>query len=173
MLHMSAILLSALLLSPAARAATSVRVEVASDWQPDGMSLQLQTQWLGDARDVALQDDGRAPDERAGDGVWTALLQGDEVRALSLVLRVTTDDAPDGFELWSGFEPLPMGTQRLTLAIDDRGARPMARRSSVALPMRQLELAEASSVAAMFGWAGLVLVYGLGMVALKLPRRRR
>lgn len=173
LLHMRRILLSLLLTSPPAGAATTVRVEVASDWRPAGLALTLVTTWLGEPVEVALRDDGQPPDDRGGDGVWTATMQGDEVRALSLSLRARTADSPDDFELWSGFEPLPMGEQSLALAIDDRGRRPVARRTSLALPMRQLEIAEASSVAAMFGWAGLIMVYGIGLAAIQVSRRRR
>jgi hypothetical protein len=132
-----------------------VQIELAAEALPSIAQPTLHTTWLGTPQTVVLRDDGRLPDRRAGDGTWTAQLVGEEVRTLSIQLQI--DDAV----LWSGTETLPMGAQTLRFAHDVRG--PRAWRSAVALPVPAMEVAEASSVAAMLGWAGLVMVWLMGL----------
>lgn len=133
-----------------------MQVELAAEALPSTARPTVHTTWLGAQKAVVLRDDGLLPDRRAGDGTWTAQLTGEEVRTLSMQLQL------DEVVLWAGTETLPMGAQTLRFAHDVRG--PRAWRSAVALPVPAMEVAEASSVAAMLGWAGLVMISLIGLI---------
>lgn len=166
---MGAMIIYLLLQGAVATAADAVRVEVASDQPPASGAFVVQTAWLAEPQTWELRDDGVPPDTRAGDGVWTGGGSGDEVRTLSLTLSTPDADTP----LWSGTERLAAGAQRLVFSLEHDGPTPRVHRSAVALPGPSMEVAEASSVAALLGWAALVLVYVLGIVAWSTGRGRR
>jgi hypothetical protein len=49
-------------------------------------SLWVKTHWLGEEKTVALRDDGAAPDAVAGDGTWSAAMEGPPVRFLRILV---------------------------------------------------------------------------------------
>ncbi|MBL8616546.1 MAG: hypothetical protein JNM72_13130 [Deltaproteobacteria bacterium] len=51
---------------------------------PNG--LWVKTRWLGEEKTVALRDDGVAPDAVAGDGTWSAAMEGPPVRFLRILV---------------------------------------------------------------------------------------
>jgi hypothetical protein len=155
-----------------ARAASTVRVEVAlGEHTPKG-TLQAEGVWLGEPVTWTLKDDGVGFDRRAADGVWSGGGSGEELRALSLtVLEVR--GSGDRVELWSGTERLPTGLQVVTLAAFERPQGLALRRSAIALPGPAMEFAEATGIAALLGWTAVLLVFVIGLVVASMRPRRR
>jgi hypothetical protein len=122
----------------------------------EGLSVEVQGVVLGQARIVALRDDGEGADAQAKDGVYTGALTHDSARVLSLSLRAR---GPDGAQetLWEGLERVYLPEDRWVFHLDD-GAR-RARR--VAAPPLHPEAPDlgAAPTAASLAWAGLVLLY--------------
>lgn len=166
-----ALLLLVLHASPA-RAASEVRVEVAFGQTRPEAPLQAEATWLGEPIVLPLRDDGRAPDDMAGDGVYTGAHAGEEVRTLSLTVHAVSPHGP-GEELWAGTERLPAGRQVVTLSAQPGPQGPRLRRSAVALPGPRMEIAESTGVAALLGWTGVLLVYVFGLLVTTLRERRR
>lgn len=158
--------LSTVALLVAAESSQEVRLEVVAGCRPQGLEIEAETQWLGEARALTLRDDGSVAGDRAGDGVYAGVWTGNTVRTLPLRLYVTTDDVART-EVSASAEHVAMGSDRLVWALDcDPVLR--ARRVALALPGRLVDMAESTGLGATLGWFGLVLTYVAWLVQ---PRR--
>lgn len=162
-------LVALLLLASRASAAddVGVRLEVATLAAVPGLAIAAETQWLGEARRVALVDDGAAPGDVAGDGVYVAELRGAPIRALPVRLVVTTDAAAEQ-EAYAGLEPVDAAGDRLAWALE-LGARPTARRVVAPLPLASASAADLNYLGALVGWAAFALLYVAILVRRALP----
>ncbi len=136
--------------------AQTVQMQVVTEWRPENLRIEAEAVWLGETRTVALRDDGRPPDTLAGDGVWAASLNGAVVKLLPLRLYIVGDGVPRT-EVSATVEALSAPTDRLVWVLT--GNPPQVRRVPVALPTRPMGLAGLASVAAGFGWIGVLLLY--------------
>lgn len=147
-------------------ATQTVRLEVASDWHPPGLRIEAETVWLGEARRVELRDDGTAPGDAPEDGVWVAEWAGDAVRLLPVRLFVAAEGV-ERVEVAASVEALATPEDRIVWVLGHDG-EPYARRAAAALRPREHQMAEATSLAAGFGWVGLLLVY-VGWLSRRMP----
>ena len=147
--------------APATRAVAatqqSVQMQVVAEWRPENLRIEAETVWLGESRTVAFRDDGRPPDARAGDGTWAATWRGDVVKLLPLHLYVVAEGVPRT-EVSATVEALSAPTEHLVWVLTGNPT-PQVRRVPVALPTRPMGLAQTASVAAGFGWIGVLLLY--------------
>ena len=122
----------------------------------EGLVVEARGVVLGQARIVALRDDGEGADALADDGVYTGALTHDSARVLRLQLFAR---GPDGVEepLWEGLERVYRPEDRWVFRLDD-GARRARRIAASPLPSEAPELG-AAPTAASIAWAGLVLLY--------------
>ncbi len=122
----------------------------------EGLVLEVRGVVLGEARIVALRDDGEGADEAAKDGVYTGALPHGAARVLSLSLHAR---GPDGAEetLWEGLGHVYQPEDRWVFRLDD-GARRARRVAAPPLHPKAPELG-AAPTAASLAWAGLVLLY--------------
>lgn len=144
-----------------------VRLEVASAWRLS--AVEVETVWLGEARTLALTDDGRVDGDLPGDGVWVGEWTGEAVRLLPVRVYVTGAEGAR-VEVSGSVEPLAFPHDRLVWVLEQNGDTLTARRAAAALPSRPLEVAETAFAAAGFGWAGLLLLY-VGWLVRRLPPR--
>jgi hypothetical protein len=134
-----------------------VRMEVVAEWAPRNLSLDAETVWLGQSLVANFRDDGRPPDARREDGVWTASWTGDPVRQLPIQIYYQVDGGVRS-ELSATVETLSFPEDRLIWVLT-ASPRPQAHRVAAALPTRSLRMSEVTSIAAGFGWMGLLLLY--------------
>jgi hypothetical protein len=122
----------------------------------EGLSVEARGVVLGEARIVALRDDGEGADEQAKDGVYTGSLTHGSARVLSLSLHAR---GPDGAEetLWEGLERVVHPEDRWVFRLED-GARRARRVAATPLHPKAPELG-AAPTAASLAWAGLILLY--------------
>ena len=132
-------------------------MEVVTEWEAENLRIEAETVWLGETRTVAFRDDGRPPDARAADGVWAANWSGEVVKLLPLYLYVAADGVPRT-EVSANIEPVSAPSDHLVWVLTGDPA-PVVRRVAAALPTRPMGLAELASVAAGFGWIGVLLLY--------------
>lgn len=146
---------------PAKRAVAAlpqtVHMQVVAEWSPENLRIEAETVWLGVTRTVAFRDDGRHPDTRAGDGSWAASWGGEVVKLLPLHLYVAGEGVPRT-EVSATVEALSAPTDHLIWILTGNPT-PQVRRVPVALPTRPMGLAQTASVAAGFGWIGVLLLY--------------
>lgn len=135
-------------------AAQTVRIEVVARDLPEGVRLVAETTWLGEDRTSSLVDDGTAPLDRPGDGVYVTSWSGDPVRILPV--WIVAVDA-DGERTLAGFdEVIAAEDDRLVYALSWT-TPPQVRRVAAALPARAMEVADTAVIAASLGWCGLVM----------------
>lgn len=146
---------------------------------PPDLVVEARCTWLGEERRTALRDDGQAPDEHAGDGVFTGAWSGGPVRMLPVRLLVSRASAeapqpevgpapPAGaaavpVEAYAGVEILSLDDTGLAWSLE-LDAPPRARRVPVARSSRQVAFLEATEVGASLLWALFVVVLVLGLV---------
>lgn len=70
---------------------TTVQIEVVTPGRGPPLVLYAEGQWLGEARTVALLDDGSQPGDIAGDGVYLGQMTGDTLRFLPLRILQRAD----------------------------------------------------------------------------------
>jgi hypothetical protein len=142
--------------SPAQR----VRLELRAEGAPAGLRLEAETVWLGEARRVELQDDGRGADGRPGDGLYSAEWTGLPVRQLALRLYARAP-GEERVELAASTETLALGDDRLVwvLEADEGGRPPRARRTAAPLPGRSSAISDEAGVVASLGWMLLAFAY--------------
>ncbi len=133
-----------------------VRFEVGAPAADPQTRVHVTATWLGEERTVELVDNGTAPGDVAGDGVWVGQLSGEPVSLLPLEMWVQRGG--DRTEAWAGVEPVAQGEDRLTWALDLSG-EPRATRVSAPATARRARASEAADAMAPVAWACFVLIY--------------
>lgn len=144
-------------LGAAADRPQQVHLAVAAGCHPEGLRIEAEAQWLDETRRLILLDDGSVPGDRPGDRVYAGVWTGEVVRTLPVRLYVSAD-AIELTEVAASAETVALGSDRLVWALECEPAL-RARRVAAAMPVRSMEMAETTGVAATLAWVGLALTY--------------
>lgn len=134
--------------------AVTVQVAVQLSGAEAGTVPWVATTWLGEDRRLALRDDGSAPGDAPGDGVYVGEWSGAPVRVLPVRVGYDAGGASTTAALYN--EVLGDGPVELSYALA-LGDEPSVRRVARAGSMRAAEVSDLVRVAAALGWTGLVL----------------
>lgn len=138
-----------------------VRLELRAEGAPAGLRVEAETVWLGEARRVELQDDGRGADDRPGDGLYSAEWTGLPARQLAIRLYARAA-GQERVELAASTETLALGDDRLVWVLEadeGGGERLRARRTAAPLPGRSSAISDEAGVVASLGWMLLAFAY--------------
>jgi hypothetical protein len=147
-----------------------VRVEIASPTVDPSVTVEVQTTWLGEARSLALRDDGSGPTDDPADGLYAGRWEGAPVWSLPIRVLVTDGDRPPVLA-YEGVEQVYEPEDRLSYLLDLTANEPRVERVVAPASRRLLDGRERSWVAASLGWACLALLYAAFLAQRAFPRR--
>lgn len=161
-------MISLLFAAALAQSPQTVRLQVATLRNLPTLQVTAETTWLGEERVVQLLDDGSAPGDSPGDGVYVGEWTGAPVRALPIRLLVQAPGQPR-FEVYTGLERVMQPEDRLSFALE-LGDAPRAQRVAAPYLARARDSREVSWVAASLGWGVLVFAWLAWMLGRALPQ---
>ncbi|RME27276.1 MAG: hypothetical protein D6798_04940 [Deltaproteobacteria bacterium] len=149
----------------AARAAQRLRFEVAVEPGLSLSSLSVEVDRLGVVEQRALSDDGSADGDVAGDGIWTAVVDGPYARVVGVRLAGALPGEAE-VDLWEG-QARTDDARAATTAwrVVRRDGKLVGERVAVALPAGSSALSEAAPLVVAMGW-GLAVLIVLTMLGL-------
>lgn len=147
--------------------ALRLAVRVSSDQLQPGRVVEVEAQWLGEARRLRLLDDGAGGDgDQPADGVFVGELRGARPTLLPIAVAVREGPGAEARPVWSGvFRPMAEHDQ-LHLRLIDGPAGLGAVEALAAPPGQRADAREAAWTAASFGWALFVLAVCVALAVL-------
>ncbi len=146
-------------------------VRLSADAVVPGRVVEVEAQWLGEARRLSLRDDGAGGGgDLPADGIFVGELRGARPSLLPIAVAVRAAPEAEAAPVWSGvFRPMVEEDQLHLRLIDGPGGLRAA--ETLAAPLgERADAREAAWTAAGFGWALFVLGVCVGLALLGRER---